>query len=109
MLSFFSCIIVKQKQVVILKLLFQYLLGVLRNKLMFMLVIFIMPTLSLWLHIYKNGNPLLIRILQAYVFEAASKWKVKWTYFSGIAQYPTIKVLHKTANVRICITNSKRA
>lgn len=95
-------------ETIILKLLFQYLLEVLRNELMFILVIFIMPSLSFWLYTHKNVNPLLMRILQACILQAASKWKVKWTHSLGIAQYLTIKIWHKPTNIRKGITDSKR-
>lgn len=103
------CKYYSKPETIILKLLFQSLLEVLRNELMFIFGIFIMSSLSLWLYTHKNVNPLLMRILQACILQAASKWKVKQTQSLGIAiaQYLTIKIWHKHTNIRKSITDSK--
>lgn len=56
----------------------------LRNNLMFILITFIMLRLCLLLYFYNKVNPLLMRILQVCIFQAALKWRAKCIYWPGI-------------------------
>lgn len=55
-----------------------------------------MLRLCLLLYIYNKVNPLLMRILQVCIFQAALKWRAKLIYWPGIDLHLIMKVLHKT-------------